>query len=416
MPAPISLWDGRVAATPGRMPGEQHIAIVVHSLNRGGAQLRLVTLANAFAKAGRRVDLVALRREGDADALLDPRVRIFVLTDRPKPRWKPWSLEGRGKLKRWIRQHRPDVVLAGVNTVHATVIGACGGMRAGRPLQALRVSQHPVRNFPWSRPFRRMREPAERWLRGRLYDQAELVIAVSREVAEALRPRLRHPERCVELPNPVVTPAFTRGLARSAEHSWLGEETPLIVAVGRLTWSKRFDVLLEAFAIVRRSKPVRLIILGEGRSRAELESQIKRLGLADAVRLPGSVAEIAPWLAGADLLVSTSAYEGSPAVLIEALAAGVPVVAARCPGGSEELLVDGRGGTLVPVNDAAATAGAILAELGRQRDPAMLGQLVSRYHVEASAAAYLAALDRAVAERAAIQGAADRRRRAVQQI
>ena len=86
-------------------------------------------------------------------------------------------------------------------------------------------------------------------------------------------------------------------------------------------------------------------------------------------------------------------------MLIEALAAGVPVVATRCPGGSEELLGDGRGGTLVAMDDAAATAEAILAELGRRRDRAVLQGLVSRYGAEASAAAYLAALDRAVAER-----------------
>jgi glycosyltransferase involved in cell wall biosynthesis len=173
---------------------------------------------------------------------------------------------------------------------------------------------------------------------------------------------------------------------------------PLILAIGRLTWSKRFDVLLEALAMVRHQAPARLIILGEGKARSELEGRVERLGLADAVALPGNVPDVGAWLARADLLVSTSVYEGSPAVLIEALAAGVPVVATRCPGGSEELLEDGRGGSLVPVDDAAAAAEAILAELGRKRDPAGLQQSVSRYAVEASAAAYLAALDQAVGE------------------
>ena len=77
--------------------------------------------------------------------------------------------------------------------------------------------------------------------------------------------------------------------------------------------------------------------------------------------MPGAVPDVGAWLAGADLLVSTSAYEGSPGVLIEALAAGVPVVATRCPGGSQQLLADGRGGRLVADGDPGAAAKAILA-------------------------------------------------------
>ena len=380
-------------------PRADHIAIVVHSLNSGGAQRRLATLANAFAEAGRKVDFVALRRGGAVDKLLDPGVNLFVLNERPRPVWKPWTFEGWGGLTRWIEQHRPDVVLAGINTVHGTAVVASERLGRGGPLLVLRASQHPTRHFPWSRPFKRMREPLERWFRRRLYDRADLVVAVSSEIADALRARLRHPERCVELPNPVITRDFTESLGKVADHPWLGTEIPLILAIGRLTWSKRFDVLLESLRIVRQTRPARLIILGEGRERPSLEAQVERLQLNYAVAMPGNVAKVGAWLAGADLLVSTSAYEGSPGVLIEALAAGVPVVATRCPGGSVELLGDGRGGTLVEMDDAAATAEAIVAGLGRRRDRAVLQGLVSRYGAQASAAAYLAALDRAVAER-----------------
>ena len=384
---------------PADPQATDHIAIVVHSLNSGGAQRRLVTLANAFAAAGRRVDFVALRRGGAVDQLLDSHITVSVLNEGPRPVWKPWTFEGRGRLTRWIEQQRPDVVLAGIHTVHGTSVVAAERLGEDGPLLVLRASQHPDRHFPWSRPLKRIREPVERWFRRRLYDRADLVVAVSSEIADALRAWLRHPERCIALPNPVITPEFTESLGKVADHPWLRAETPLILAIGRLTWSKRFDVLLEALAIVRRTTPAWLIILGEGRERPSLEAQAERLRLTDALAMPGNVANVGAWLAGADLLVSTSAYEGSPGVLIEALAAGVPVVATRCPGGSEELLGDGRGGTLVPMDDAAATAEAILAELGRKRDRAALQGLVSRYGAEASAAAYLAALDRAVAER-----------------
>ena len=398
MPAPISF--GVTPLLPHvHMRAASHIAIVVHSLNRGGAQRRLMTLANAFVEAGREVDVVALRRDGDVDQLLDKRVRVTVLNERPRPIWKPWTFEGWGALTDWLRHNRPDIVLAGVNTVHGTASVAARRIGQGRPLLALRASQHPIRHFPWSRPFKRLREPIERRFRKQLYDRADLVIAVSREVRDAVRRGMRVPEHCIDLPNPVVTPGFIESLNKPADHPWLQDGAPVILAVGRTVWSKRFDILIDALAIVRQSIPARLIILGDGKLRAELVKQAARLGLDQAVALPGNVQGVGSWIAGADLLVSTSVYEGSPAVLIEALAAGVPVVATRCPGGSEELLGDGVGGSLIPLNDADATARAILAELGYGRDPALLREKVSGYTVEASAAAYLAALDRAVAER-----------------
>lgn len=380
-------------------PPAQRIAVLVHSLNSGGAQRRLVTLANAFAAAGRVVDFVALRRGGDVDRLLDPAVRLSVLDERAKPLWKPWMFEGRRALRDWLATRRPDVLLAGITTVHGSALHAARAIKRQRPLVALRASRHPRRDFPWSRPFKRLFEPVERATRRGLYDRADLVIAVSGETAAALRAEMTHPERCIVLPNPAITPEFTASLSRTPDHRWIGGDVPLVIGVGRLAWQKRFDLLIEALAIVRCKREVRCIILGEGRFRGELERQVARRGLGDAVELPGNVADVGGWMAAADVMVSTSAFEGSPAVLIEALAAGLPVVATRCPGGSVELLGDGMGGILVPMDDAVATADAILEMLNRPRDREKLRRVAEPYTVEASAAAYLDALDTAVVQK-----------------
>jgi glycosyltransferase involved in cell wall biosynthesis len=382
--APFSIESGPDRAT--------HIAILVHSLSRGGAQRRLVTLANAFAEASREVDFVALRRDGDIDQLLDARVRLTILTDAPKRPWKPWFLEGWGKLEGWIARNRPGVVVAGSTAVHFTAVVACKRSR-NRPLLVLRASRHPVRYFPWSRPHKRMGEPIQRWARRRLYDAADLVLAVSRETAESLRSGMARPERCVEVANPVLTPAFLDSLGSAPPHPWLADHVPVILAVGRLAREKRFDILLDAFAIARRARDLRLIILGEGYLRDRLEAQARQLGLSDAVCMPGNVAGVGAWMAHADLLVSTSAFEGSPGALIEALAAGLPVVATRCPGGSAELLEDGAGGILIPMRDPVATAAAILAETGRPRDREAMRRGVLKYSQGASATAHLEALD-----------------------
>lgn len=105
-------------------------------------------------------------------------------------------------------------------------------------------------------------------------------------------------------------------------------------------------------------------------------------------------------MAQADLLVSTSAFEGSPAVLIEAIAAGLPIVATSCPGGSVELLEDGACGTLIPMDDPEAAASAILATVGKPCGAEAMRRVTDKYSESASVAAHLAALDRLASGRA----------------
>lgn len=378
----------------------KHIAILVHSLSSGGAQRRLVTLANGFAEAGRNVDFVALRAGGDVDRLLDPEVRRTILTDEPVPRWKPWFLEGRDKLAEWIERSQPDVLLAGTTAVHFSAVAACRQL-GEPPLLVLRASRHPLRFFPWSRPHKKVGERIQRWARRRAYDASDLVLAPSRETAEVLRSGLKHPDRCVEVANPVLTRGFLESLGKPAPHPWFAQETPVVLGVGRLAREKRFDLLIDAFAIARRSLEVRLVILGAGYWREKHERQVRRLSLKDAVHMPGNVPDVGAWMAHADLLVSTSAFEGSPAVLIEALAAGLPVVATRCPGGSAELLEAAAAGTLIPMDDPHAAAAAILETIGRPRDRDAIRRLARKYSEGESVAEHLEALDRLALGRAA---------------
>jgi len=373
----------------------RHIAIVVHSLSSGGAQRRLVSLANAFAAADREVDLVALRGSGEIRHLLDERVRVTVLVSVAKPVWKPWFFDGWAPLRRWVREHRPDVVLAGITTVHAAAAMAVRELDRP-PHLVLRASRHPVRRYPWSRPLKRAFEPLARRVRAPIYRRADLILAVSRETADAVAEQCLEPRRCVVLPNPVLTSAFVADV-RAKRRIALPAEAPLVLAIGRLSYQKRFDLLLEAFSKVRRETEAQLVILGEGRLRQSLERKARKLGLSDSVTMPGQVDDIADWLARADVVVSTSAFEGSPAVIIEALAAGVPVVASRCPGGSAELLEQWPCGMLVPPGDPGATAAAVLDILRQHRSRAPAQDAFDEYTVDASARAYLEQLDRLVA-------------------
>jgi glycosyltransferase involved in cell wall biosynthesis len=119
---------------------------------------------------------------------------------------------------------------------------------------------------------------------------------------------------------------------------------------------KAFDLLIEAFARIRRPAHCQLLILGEGPRRAELEQHVARSAVADRVHFLGFCPNPFAYVARAQVLAMSSAWEGSPNVLIEAMTCGTPIVAADCPYGPREVLQDGKAGLLVSPRSAAALA------------------------------------------------------------
>lgn len=157
--------------------------------------------------------------------------------------------------------------------------------------------------------------------------------------------------------NPVDFPE-TEDDEGAGRHPWLNGE--FILGVGRLVWEKGFDVLIESFFIISDNFPeLKLVILGEGEMRLDLERKIERLGLTDRVLLPGF------WppseaMARAKVVVMSSRSEGLPTVLIEALHRGSRIVSTDCPSGPMEVLCAGKFGTLVPVDEPAELARGIV--------------------------------------------------------
>jgi glycosyltransferase involved in cell wall biosynthesis len=134
---------------------------------------------------------------------------------------------------------------------------------------------------------------------------------------------------------------------------------PVVCNVARLEPQKRQDVLIEAFARVRGSHPdARLALVGDGSSRPALESLAQTAGVAEAVIFAGERDDVPRWLASADVFALTSSFEGLCYAVLEAQAAGVPVVATPV-GGVRETVVDGVTGITVPIGDVDATATAI---------------------------------------------------------
>ena len=191
-------------------------------------------------------------------------------------------------------------------------------------------------------------------------------VAVSRFVAARLRDRFHvRPERIVVIPNAAtVAPRAARPvprteLARSAT-------APIVLTIARLDAQKGIAHLLDAAAAVPDAS---FAIAGDGPDRAALEARAGALGIGDRVRFLGHRRDVPALLAAADLFVLPSLYEGLPLAALEAMAAGVPVVATAI-GGTDEVVRDGETGTLVPPADPNALAAAITRTLA-DRDGAM---------------------------------------------
>jgi glycosyltransferase involved in cell wall biosynthesis len=231
----------------------------------------------------------------------------------------------------------------------------------------------------------------------RLYGKADKVICVADYVLEDLAENYGVPRgKMVRIYNPVdVTEARTLADAIENPYSGCG---PHLVAAGRLSNQKGFDILLEAMALVRNALPnSQLTILGEGELRSELLAQRERLSLNEAVRLPGFQSNPFPFFKHADLFVLPSRYEGFGLVVVEALAVGTPVVASSLPGPVREILRDCPMARLVQPSDPETLAQTIVSALNstnRELQPdERLDAYLSRFEVKARVRDYEEILD-----------------------
>jgi glycosyltransferase involved in cell wall biosynthesis len=242
------------------------------------------------------------------------------------------------KLRRWLRSVRADVVHTHNST--ALFYGALAGVAAGTPV---RIATEHDGVFPRSRRA----AVSNRWL---VASALTHTVAVSEAVKTLwVESDGIDAERVQVIPNGVPD---TR-LDRTAHDGFT------IGTVGRLSTEKGADVLLRAFAELAKTRTdLRLILVGDGPARPEVEGEIAALGLRDRVELLGTRSDVPELLAGFDLFVLPSRREGLPLAILEAMAAGLPIVASKV-GGIPEAISHGDQGLLVPPEDVGALAGAI---------------------------------------------------------
>jgi glycosyltransferase involved in cell wall biosynthesis len=356
---------------------KERLAFFLPGLYEGGTERIVLNLTKGISERGYPVDLVLARAEGPYMAQIPDTVRLIDLK-------APRVLGSVPALVKYLKCDRPTAL---ISAMYANVVALWARRLCGVP-QRLIITEHNTlssvvinkADLRWQ-----MYPKMARWF----YLWADNIIAVSNDVKDDLTRIAKIPPDLIQvIYNPIITRDLQDKSETPLEHPWFKEgEPPVVLAVGRLTDQKAFDVLIRAFSLVRRNHPAHLLILGEGENRPALQSLIYLLGLDLDVDLMGFVQNPYPYMAHASLFVLPSRWEGLPTVLVEALYLGIPIVATDCPGGSREILKGGQFGRLVPVDEPLILAEAITGSMKNQRvcppkeswQPYNLDFIVDRY-------------------------------------
>jgi glycosyltransferase involved in cell wall biosynthesis len=361
------------------------IVIVVPALGAGGTEHVVNLLANHWAESGHKVVILTLELPDAAPYYtFRPEIVITRLGVPPKRsgRWEAARLAVRRllRLRRELTREAPAFVLSFLTRTNVLTLLAATG--CGVPVV---VSE---RNNPDLQPF----GPVWIWLRRHLYPKAYGLVTMTEGALAYFPPAMRRHSWVI--PNAVDLP-----------RNWSNQRGGnVLTAVGRLTHQKGFDLLIEAFATIEQSFPAwRLVIWGEGEDRAMLEEKRRALGLEGRIDLPGITRKPVQWVETADVFVLSSRYEGWGIVLLEAMAASLPVVSFDCEWGPRSMMSDGIDGLLVPNGDVAALAAALKTMLSdadlRKRLGARAAESAERYRPERVLAEWDAVIGQALADR-----------------
>lgn len=329
------------------------IAHVLYRLDTGGMERVLVTVINRTQPKYRHAVICLDRYTAYRERIVDPDVACFALH---KKAGKDWACYFR--LWKLLRQLRPDLVHTyNSGALDAAPVAKLAGVRRVVHAERGRSAEDPKGE---SRKYRALR----RWLAPFI----DRYLAVSRDLRDWLTEKVGiDPERVVYLPNGIDVADFAISPSRKDARPRLGSFAPpgtiVIGTVGRLDPVKDQAGLLAAFKLLRDSLPelgerLRLAIVGEGPERPTLEARITELGLRERACLFGNRADVAAILAELDIFALSSIAEGMPGVVLEAMAAGLPVVATDV-GGVSEVVSRDTTGLLVPAGNPAAMSQAL---------------------------------------------------------
>jgi glycosyltransferase involved in cell wall biosynthesis len=362
------------------------ILLAIATLGPGGAERVMTILADAFAARGHQVALMTLDSKGtDFFGVSAGVERIALGRYGPSRSWIARlyaNLVRILEIRNVVGRVRPDVVISFITEMNILTLIACAGRRT--PVLVSERTDPRVHRIgrSWN------------WLRRVTYRRAAGLVVQTNAVAEWFTAARAGLPPVTVIPNPVPHLSYAQPPLTHGARAYL-------FAAGRLFNSKGFAVLIRALALLRnQGVNFDLVVAGEGAEESTLRRLAGELGVSARVRFIGRVADLDGWMAAAFAFVLPSRYEGFPNVLLEALACGTATIATDCPSGPREILENGKYGMLVPCEDPAAIATAVVTLQTNPDIGARLRKIgpsvVERFGVQAVAARWESLMQRAV--------------------
>lgn len=379
-----------------------NVALLARNLVIGGAERTFLNLAN-HARRITPVPILLRRRGGllgelspdlelhSLDASLGGLISADALEGMPGGSTAQLMLECR-RLTRLLDAHGVPLVTSFLMRSHIVALLVKILFRPELKV-VINIHEHTSESARYLYPTRRDLTLA-RWITRSLFPRADRIVVVADELRRDLIENFGIAPSLVQTAhNPVDLERIRRmGNAPPELAMQDGDQRPTVCAVGRLVYLKGYDILLHALAELKKALPVRLLIVGDGDERGELESLTSRLGLEQDVRFVGWQSNPWAYMARAQVVAVSSRTEAFPCVLTEAMALGIPTVAAECSAGIRDCLDGGRAGLLVPPDDPPAFARALHRVL---TDPALATSLgasgrnrVAAFHLPDAVEAY----------------------------
>ncbi len=320
------------------------VALLISSLEAGGAERVMAIMANYWIKKEWTVSIITLSRQGSDFYELDPDINRIgldeLLESKNKLQSVFFNLRRSIKLRRTIRQIKPDIIISFVDIMNIMSILSTMGMKIPVIVSERVNPEQYIIGGVWEK------------LRFWTYPKSTCLVVQGDDIKDWAFSNW--PQLNVKIiQNPVKI------FNNNSEH--INNPFPpgrWILAMGRLEKQKGFDLLLQSFSILKSklSDSWKLVILGEGQQRSELEAMVKKQGIEDDVWLPGTVKNTTNYLDHASMFILSSRFEGFPNALLEAMASGLPVVSFDCPSGPAEIIENNENGILVPAGNVKSLA------------------------------------------------------------
>jgi len=300
----------------------EKIALIINSLSSGGGERVVATLSQGFAK---NYDVtIIVFNSNNVDYDFGGKLIDIDCIEKKSLIGKSYNLLKRSyKLKKLFNREKFDHIFGFMESANYPAI-----LASRETIASLHIDFHFLGAI-------------DRLLISSFYPLAKRVAPVSDDIASSLREQLKL-NNVSRIYNPVPFQELETLSSEPFEHP-----RKFIIAVGRLTYQKHFDLMIDAFTKSKAQQDCDLIILGDGELRQELEAQVQALGMEDKIHLPGRLKNPFVYMKNAEFMTLSSRAEGFPMVLIEALSLSCPVISADCPTGPREIVQNDVNGFLI---------------------------------------------------------------------